>query len=63
MCYLTENGDIHMNDNVNWSLSSYYQSNAINMFYVIAHEIGYSLSLNHITDPNSIMFVAYIRKD
>ncbi len=58
--YFPENEDIHMNDNVNLSLSSYYQSNAINMFHVIAHEIGYSLSLNRISDPNYIMFLANI---
>ena len=61
--YFPENGDIHMNDNVNWSLSFYYQPNTINMFYVIAHEIGHSLSLNHITDLNSIMFPAYLNRN
>jgi hypothetical protein len=50
-----------MNDNVNWSLSFYYQPNTINMFYVIFHEIGRSLGLNHISDPNSIIFPGKIR--
>jgi hypothetical protein len=33
------------------------------MFYVITHEIGHSLGLNHINDVNSIMYPAYISKN
>jgi hypothetical protein len=61
--YFPENGDIHLNDNVNWTLSFYYQQNTINMFYVIVHEIGHSLGLNHVNDINSIMYPAYIRRN
>src|SRR5271167_1314121 len=58
--FFPESGAIHMNDNVNWSLSFYPQPNTVNMFYVALHEIGHSLGLNHIIDLNSIMFPAYI---
>jgi predicted Zn-dependent protease len=57
--HFPENGDIHLNDNVKWSLSFNYQPNTVNMFYVITHEIGHSLGLNHINDVNSIMYPAY----
>jgi predicted Zn-dependent protease len=53
-----KNGDIHMNDNINWSLSLKYEPNTINMFYVIAHEIGHSLGLNHISGVNSMIYPA-----
>jgi hypothetical protein len=56
--HFSENGEIHMNDNVNWSLSFNYQPNTINMFYIIAQEICHSLGLNYISDLNSIMYPA-----
>jgi len=61
--HFPENGDIHLNDNVKWSLSFKNEPNTINMFYVITHEIGHSLGLNHINDVNSIMYPAYISKN
>jgi predicted Zn-dependent protease len=61
--HFPENGEIHLNDNVKWSLSFKNEPNTINMFYVIAHEIGHSLGLNHINDESSIMYPAYLRKN
>jgi hypothetical protein len=51
-----------MNDDINWSLSFYPNPSTYNMFYVILHEIGHSLGLNHVLDQKSIMFPAYINK-
>ena len=57
--FFPENGDIHMNNHVNYSLSTMPINGTINMFYVILHEIGHSLGLNHVIDSNSIMYPAY----
>jgi hypothetical protein len=43
---------------MNWSISFFYESENINLFYVILHRIGHSLDLNHVMNPNSIMIPA-----
>jgi len=44
---------------MNRSLSFFYESENMNLFYFILHEIGHSLGLNHAMDPNSIMIPAF----
>lgn len=57
--YFPEDGNIHLNDNIIWSLSFDFKENTINLFYTILHEIGHSLGLSHVSDYNSIMFPSY----
>ena len=60
--FFPENGHIHINDYYNWSLSFYPEPNIIILFYVILHEIGHCLGLNHINNRESIMYPGYITK-
>lgn len=55
----SESGDIHFNDNINWSLT---QSKGISLYIVALHEIGHSLGLHHNEDIQSIMYPLYIEK-
>jgi len=47
-------GDLHFDEAELWSLTS-----DIHQFTVALHEAGHSLGLDHLTDPNSVMFASY----
>jgi predicted Zn-dependent protease len=56
-------GDIHFNNNVNWSLSFYPDLSNFSIFLVAIHEIGHSLGLNHVMDTASVMYPLYINRN
>merc|ERR1719411_1792536 len=49
-------GDIHFDDDENWTLGSY---RGINLTQVAVHEIGHSLGLEHSNVRGAIMFPSY----
>lgn len=55
-----QSGDIHFNNNVNWSLSS---NNGISLFHTALHEIGHAIGLSHSINETSIMYPFYITRD
>ena len=53
-------GDIYFDDEENWSLDLYYNSNnKHNLLHVAIHELGHALGLEHSEKSTAIMFPTY----
>uniref|UniRef100_A0A915MDQ4 Peptidase metallopeptidase domain-containing protein n=1 Tax=Meloidogyne javanica TaxID=6303 RepID=A0A915MDQ4_MELJA len=48
--------NIWLSKNQNWSIFQTQEEGNVDIFLTLIHEIGHSLGLEHIGDPNSVMF-------
>lgn len=49
-------GDIHLDDDEKFTING---GNGVDLLWVMAHELGHSLGLDHAYHPNSVMFAFY----
>ncbi|CAD5211694.1 unnamed protein product [Bursaphelenchus okinawaensis] len=53
---------IWLRESEKWDVFQKQEEGKIDLFLVLVHEIGHVLGLDHISDPNSVMFPVFQRK-